>query len=77
MLLFMNSEEFEAQMADICYKALKEQGASAWIKCIRPTFKDYSGFVKNLLLSLKQKFELFIIQLKKLNLRRKVLVLVT
>ncbi len=77
MLLFMNSEEFEAQMADICYQALKEQGASAWIKCIRPTFKDYSGFVKNLLLSLKQKFELFIIQLKKLNLRRKVLVLVT
>ena len=57
MLLFMNSEEFEAQMADICYKALKEQGASAWIKCIRPTFKDYSGFVKNLLLSLKQMLE--------------------
>ena len=42
-----HSEEFEAQMADICYKALKEQGTSAWIMCIRPTFKHYSGFVKN------------------------------
>jgi len=34
-------------MADVCYKALKEQGTSAWIMCIRPTFKHYSGFVKN------------------------------
>lgn len=42
-----HSEEFEAKMADICYRALKEQGTSAWIMCIRPTFKHYSGFVKN------------------------------
>lgn len=56
-VVIYHSEKFEAQMADICYKALKEQGASAWIKCIRPTFKDYSGFVKNLLLSLKQMLE--------------------
>ena len=42
-----HSEEFEAQMADICYKALKEQGTSAWIMCIWSTFKHYSGFVKN------------------------------
>ena len=42
-----HSEEFEAQMTDVCYRALKEQGTSAWIMCIRPTFKHYSGFVKN------------------------------
>ena len=34
-------------MTDVCYRALKEQGTSAWIMCIRPTFKHYSGFVKN------------------------------
>lgn len=42
-----HSKEFEAQIADICYKALKEQGQIAWFKSIRPTFKHYSGFVKN------------------------------
>lgn len=42
-----HSEEFEEQMADVCYRALKEQGMLAWIKCICPTFKHYSGFVKN------------------------------
>ena len=58
-----HSEKLEEQMADVCYRALKEQGTSAWIKCIRPTFKHYLGLVKKLHLSLKQKFELFIIQL--------------
>lgn len=42
-----HSEKVEEQMAMLCYKELKEKGTSAWIKSIRPTFKHYSGFVKN------------------------------
>lgn len=45
--------------------------------CIYPTFKHYSGFVKNPTFESEAEIELFIIQLKKLNLRRKMLVLVT
>lgn len=26
-------------MANVCYRVLKERGTSAWIKCIRLTFK--------------------------------------
>lgn len=42
-----HSDEFEEQMARICYQALKQEGAKSWITLIRPTFKHYSGFVKN------------------------------
>lgn len=42
-----HSEDFEIEMAKVCYKALKESGVQAWITSIRPTFKHYSGFVKN------------------------------
>ena len=42
-----HSEEFEKQMAQLCYDALKKMGINAWLTLIRPTFKHYSGFVKN------------------------------
>lgn len=42
-----HSDEFEEEMANICYQALKQSGPQAWITLIRPTFKHYSGFVKN------------------------------
>lgn len=42
-----HSEDVEKKLAGICYEALKRQGASAWIRSIRPTFKHYSAFIKN------------------------------
>lgn len=42
-----HSDKFEKEMAEICYQALKQRGPLAWITLIRPTFKHYSGFVKN------------------------------
>lgn len=42
-----HSDEFEERMAEICYQALKQYGSQSWITLIRPTFKHYSGFVKN------------------------------
>lgn len=42
-----HSDAFEEQMAINCYNALKKNGITAWFTVIRPTFKCYSGFVKN------------------------------
>ena len=42
-----HSDKFEEEMANLCYQALVQSGAQAWILMIRPTFKHYSGFVKN------------------------------
>lgn len=42
-----HSDVFEEQMAEICYQALKERGLQSGLTLIRPTFKHYSGFVKN------------------------------
>ncbi len=42
-----HSDAFEEQMAEICYKAIKEKGLLSGLTLIRPTFKHYSGFVKN------------------------------
>lgn len=42
-----HSDEFEKQMANLCYQAIQADGAASWILDIRPTFKHYSGFVKN------------------------------
>lgn len=42
-----HSEKFENEMADLCYRAIQKAGPSAWITLIRPTFKHYSGFIKN------------------------------
>lgn len=42
-----HSEEFEQQMAELCYEIIKQHGSASWITHIRPTFKHYSGFVKN------------------------------
>ena len=42
-----HSERFEEEMANLCYQALLHSGPQAWITTIRPTFKHYSGFVKN------------------------------
>ena len=42
-----HSEEFEKEMANLCYRELVQFGPQAWITRIRPTFKHYSGFVKN------------------------------
>lgn len=42
-----HSNIFEARMAKLCYDALKQKGIEAWLTLIRPTFKHYSGFVKN------------------------------
>lgn len=42
-----HTAEFEEQMAAVCYEAIKQEGVSAWFTSIRPTFKHYSGFVKN------------------------------
>ena len=41
------SDQFEEEMAKQCYEAIKKDGVNAWINLIRPTFKHYSGFVKN------------------------------
>ena len=42
-----HSDKFEEEMAEICYQALRKYGPQAWLTLIRPTFKHYSGFVKN------------------------------
>ncbi|MDO4489074.1 MAG: DUF2971 domain-containing protein [Eubacteriales bacterium] len=42
-----HSSEFEQRMAELCYEIIKCKGTEAWITYIRPTFKRYSGFVKN------------------------------
>ena len=42
-----HTETFEKQMTQVCYDALKQNGINAWLTLIRPTFKHYSGFVKN------------------------------
>lgn len=46
-VVIYDSEEFETQMADICYMALKENGIKSCLRRIRSTFKHYSGFIKN------------------------------
>ncbi len=42
-----HSDEFEEEMAKVCYQGLKELGVQAWMMWILPTFKHYAGFVKN------------------------------
>lgn len=42
-----NIENTEESVDKRNISSLKEQGTSAWIMCIRFTFKHYSGFVKN------------------------------
>lgn len=42
-----HSDEFEQEMAELCYEIIKKHGITSWITHIRPTFKHYSGFVKN------------------------------
>ena len=42
-----HSDRFEEEMANLCYKELAKSGPQARMTRIRPTFKHYSGFVKN------------------------------
>lgn len=42
-----HSDIFEEEMANLCYNELKRNGVEAWLMRIRPTFKHYSGYVKN------------------------------
>ena len=46
-MVIYDSTKVRSSLADICYKAIKENGETAWLNGILSTFKHYASFIKN------------------------------